>query len=162
MLAGSLLSGLVGAYGRERHEGRSPDGSWWLTRACAMPVLAIISYWLIDQFHLSNPQGALATAILSMMGYEAIAIVLDRAKKRGSQIADAAIGGVQATPRPYVSVVDTDDAGRPTAHVEIVEVDKPAQNGVGAALRSSLKGAVAEPLPDDMTDLVNRLGDPEL
>jgi hypothetical protein len=50
VIAIGLSAGLIGAYGRERNNGLSPDGAWWLTRFCILPFFAIVGVWAADQF----------------------------------------------------------------------------------------------------------------
>lgn len=161
LLVFSLSAGIVGAYGRERHEGRAPDAQWWKNRLYIMPFLAITSSFLTDQFKLSNQQTAMAASLLSLLGYEAVRMISERAKKRGAQAGaafDAVMGSdTAAAPRPYHSIVDVDDKGRAVAHVEPTDDARPRRGAIGAALREAI------PRPNDADEdqqaLINRLND---
>lgn len=142
-----LSAGLIGAFGRERHEGRKPDGNWWLSRLCIIPFLAITATTAVDQFRLSNQQAAFLAAVLSLMGYEAVRIILERMKLKGEAAISAGgevVGGPAEAARPYHSVIDTDAAGRATAHVEQTD---PVAPEVGA-IRRGLQ-TVFPPAPED-------------
>lgn len=152
----ALAAGLIGAYGRERHEGRRPDASWWLTRLCIMPFFAIVVTFCIDQFTMSRQQTALLASLLSMSGFEAVRFILERATKRGEQMIDAVLP-IAATAKPYLSKVDTDDAGRATAHMTMTDPDKPAASGVGAALSEVYTSSVKAEMPSALGDLATEL-----
>lgn len=155
LMAFSLAAGMVGAYGRERHEGRAPGISWWQNRAMILPFLAIVSVWVQEQFSLTMSQLAMAAALLSLLGYEAVRIISENAKKRGEQAAKAlGVGGSgPPTPKPYHSVVDTDDKGRAVAHVEPTDKANPTRGSVASAL----KEAFPVPDHDPDRDLLDRL-----
>jgi hypothetical protein len=161
----SLTAGLVAAYGRERHQGRAPAPSWWFIRLCSMPFLAILTVALVDQFGLNGSKTAFIAAMLAMMGYELIAILVDRGINRAKELADT-VGAreADAKARPYHSIVDTDESGRAAAH--IVPTPPPAPIGgevggvVGQELRSVFppKGdggmkTLLDSLDDDMSDV---------
>lgn len=150
----SLGAGMIGAYGRERHEGRAPTKAWWTNRALIMPFLLITAVWVTDQFKLNNQQAAMCSALLSLLSYEAVRLISDRAKKTAETAADA-IGAMIPAPRPYHSIVDTDQAGRPVAHVEVTDPVAPSRNAIGAALKESI------PIPpgDPDADLLRKLDD---
>jgi len=163
VLAFSLSAGIVGAYGRERHEGRAPDADWWKNRFYIMPFLAITASYLTDQFALSNQQMAMAASLLSLLGYEALRMILERARKKADIAADTAnevLGGGKATPRPYHSVVDTDAEGRAVAHVEPTDQEHPRQGSMRSALRETYR--TPKDLPDEQQNLLDRLGDIEV
>jgi hypothetical protein len=156
VLALGLSSGLIGAYGRERHEQRNPNANWWISRLCIIPFLAIVASAAVEQFHLTNQQAAFLAAVLSLMGYEAVRIIIERAKLRGGAATAAIAAEVPEGSRPYHSVIDTDHAGRATAHVEPTDPLHPRRSGIGKALRESL------PLPEDdgfAADMRGILGD---
>lgn len=150
----SLGAGLIGAYGRERHEGRLPTGSWWLTRLCIMPFLAIVVAFCTDQFTLTRQQAALLSALLALMGYEAVRVILDRASKRGGALIDTII---PATAKPYTSMIDSDDAGRTTAHLMMTPGSGSAQDVAGAALHEAYDRAVVEPLDEATNEILRKL-----
>lgn len=142
-----LSAGLIGAFGRERHEGRKPDSNWWISRLCIIPFLAITSTSAVDQFRLTNQQAAFLAAVLSLMGYEAVRMILERMKLKGDAALSAAtdvVGGPAEAARPYHSVVDTDQAGRATAHVEQTDMVSPEVGAIRRGLQASFP-----PPPDD-------------
>jgi hypothetical protein len=142
VIALGLSAGLIGAYGRERHEGREPNLDWWISRLCIIPFLGIVSSFAVDQFGLSNQQATFLSSVLSIMGYEAVRLILEHSREKG-EAASRAIGGIvgggKAKVRPYHSIVDVDDAGRPTAHVEPTDEKHPRRAAVGSALRQTFK-----------------------
>lgn len=143
VIALGLGSGLIGAYGRERHEGRVPDGNWWLSRICIIPFLGIVASFSVDQFGLTVQQASFLSAVLALMGYEAVRMILDRAKLKGQEatkiLGDVVAADVPAGPRPYHSVIDTDAAGRATAHVEETDPKHPRRGALGHALRQTFE-----------------------
>jgi hypothetical protein len=145
---------LIAAYGRERHEGRLPSSSWWVTRLCVMPFLAIVVVFAADQFSLTRQQYALLAALLSLSGYEAVRIIIDRAQRRGTALVDSII---PATAKPYASKIETDGAGHPVARLMVYDPEHPRSAGVGDALRSGYSGAVQDELPVDQTDLLGEI-----
>lgn len=154
----ALWSGLIAAYGRERHVGSDPDLRWWINRACIMPVLAIMSAFLIDQFSLNNIQSAMLSSTISMMGFAAIDLWLWRAKKiAGAPGADVVAADAQAAARPYFSKVDVDDAQRPTAHVQFVKPDAPRRSATGGALREAFRQPTNEPIPEEQWSMLDKL-----
>lgn len=153
LMAFSLAAGMVGAYGRERHEGRAPGISWWQNRAMILPFLAIVSVWVQEQFSLTSSQLAMAAALLSLLGYEAVRMISEHAKKRGEQAAKALGVGGPPEAKPYHTIVDTDDKGRAAVHVEPTNDEHPRRGAVGSALHDAFP--VVEGDGDD--DLLNKL-----
>lgn len=147
----SLGAGLVGAYGRERHEGRLPAFDWWLTRLCIMPFLAIVVAFAIDQFDLSRQQTALLASLLALMGYEAVRIIIERARRSGDALIEA------VTPKPYGSIVDTDSQGRTTVHIVPTNERNPRRGGIGEGMKGVYASSVSEELPADLNRLVDKL-----
>ena len=148
----SLSAGLVAAYGRERHQGKAPTRSWWAVRLYAMPFLGIITAAVVDQFSLNSTKTAFVAAMLAMMGYELIGVLHDRGLEGVKKLSDT-FGGSDAptTPRPFYSIVDTDDAGLPTAHVVVT----PTEEAVGDVNVSVAGEALRRihPAPTDVSDM---------
>jgi hypothetical protein len=84
------------------------------------------------------------------MGYEAVRIITDSARRRAEQLGmiPASGGGVVpekpmvATPRPYASIVDSDDKGRATAHVVLTPGEGTPLDVVGDALADAFDHSV--------------------
>ena len=80
---GSLV-GLLGAYGREQHEGRTPDRKWLGGRLCIMPFLAVAAAALTDLMHLSGQVAAFVAAIFSLLAYDLVRVIAMRTLKRAA------------------------------------------------------------------------------
>lgn len=73
-----MMVGLLGAFGRERHEGRRPGGDWWLNRLLLMPFLAGAGTAAAVAFALPNPVAHFVASLLSLMGYSALPEIMNR------------------------------------------------------------------------------------
>jgi len=80
---GSLL-GLLGAYGREQHEGRAPDRKWLLDRLCVMPFLASAAAALTDTLHLSGQVALFVASIFSLLAYDLVRVIAMRTLKKAA------------------------------------------------------------------------------
>ena len=83
ILVGSLV-GLLGAYGREQHEGRAPDRQWLVGRLCIMPFLAFAAAALADTMHLSGQVSAFVAAIFSLLAYDLVRVIAMRTLKKAA------------------------------------------------------------------------------
>lgn len=78
---GSLI-GLLGAYGREQHEGRKPDRRWLGLRLCVMPFLALAAAAAAETLHLSGQVAAFLASVFSMLAYDLVRVIALRALKK--------------------------------------------------------------------------------
>lgn len=156
IVSSSLVAGLIAAYGRERHDGRRPDKGWWWTRVYILPFLGIVTGWCVSRFNLTNNDAAMLSAILALLGYEAVRIITAKSKKGLEKIADKL---APEAGQGFHSLVDTDDKGRTAAHIEVVNKETPRRGALGAALRETYTPPPNEPLPPDMTDSLDKLDD---
>lgn len=124
-------------------------------RLYVIPFMAIVTAWAVSRASLTNQDAALVASILSLMGYEAVGLILTKVKKSAVPLIIGPVDEPQS--RPYYSVVDTDDAGRPAAHVEITNMDKPRRTTIGRTLREIYREP--EDIPDEMTAFLKQLDD---
>lgn len=80
---GSLV-GLLGAYGREQHEGRDPNRKWLVLRLCVMPFLALAAAALADTLNLSTQVAAFVAALFSLLAYDMVRVIAIRALKKAA------------------------------------------------------------------------------
>lgn len=178
MIGIGLMAGLIGAYGRERHEGRTPSAQWWFTRVLLMPFLAMAASAAAEAFAFSPQRAGFIAALLALLGYDAIRLLTARvfgAKLLHITGLDDASGG-----QAVLRVVPGKEGGNlitievpeaiagqdetplhggkhlapETVPIEVVGPERSA--GVGMALRE-----VYQPVPTDMSDLLKSLEDPE-
>lgn len=82
VIALALAAGLAASYGRELEAGRWPDRRWWLRRVLILPLLAITATTATELFDLSTSVAAFSAAMLSLGGYDALALVELKWKQR--------------------------------------------------------------------------------
>lgn len=142
---GSLV-GLLGAYGREQHEGRAPDRKWLIGRLCIMPFLAFAAAAAADTMKLSAQVSAFVAALFSLLAYDLVRVIAMRTLKR-------AAGDLKL---PTDAQVEIEAGASPAVKVTTVAPAPP--------LRAELRQAFpAEPDHDpEMDRMIGELGDPEL
>ncbi len=146
-IAIGLSGGLLGAVGRERHEGRTPDPDWWINRLLVMPFLAIVA-GAASVTVLSNMPKAVSTfvaAVLSLTAYDAVRMIETRSLKRAADL----LGGARDLSEPDTMVEVAKGGG-------VVKVEHPgAPSDVGRALRKAHHAPVHD--NPDLSALLKRL-----
>lgn len=74
-----LAIGLAAAFGRERHEGRKPDGNWLTNRLLLMPFLAGCSIVIVRTAGLSSEAALFVAQMLSLLAYDGLRVMRMRA-----------------------------------------------------------------------------------
>lgn len=77
-----LAIGLAAAFGRERHEGRKPDGNWLFNRLLLMPFLAGCSIVIVRTAGLSSEAALFVAQMLSLLAYDGLRVMRMRALKK--------------------------------------------------------------------------------
>uniref|UniRef100_UPI0035CA56AB hypothetical protein n=1 Tax=uncultured Sphingomonas sp. TaxID=158754 RepID=UPI0035CA56AB len=146
---GSLI-GLLGAYFREQHEGRSPDRKWVAQRLGIMPFLALAASAVADLFKLSTQVALFISALFSMLAYDLVRVIALRTLKKVA-------GELDSIKLPSdVTVEVPAGSGKP----EVVTVQATPAPPARAELRKAFP-AKAERDPE-IDRLIDKLGDPEL
>jgi hypothetical protein len=148
IIAVGSLVGLLGAYGREQHEGRAPDRKWLVGRLCIMPFLAFAAAALSVMMNLSGQVMAFVAALFSLLAYDLVRVIAMRALKR------AAGGEIKLPTDAAVEI----PAGNGTP--EVVKV----KTTPGTPLRNELRQAFPAKASHDraLNRLLDDLGEPEL
>jgi hypothetical protein len=98
---GSML-GLLGAYGREQHEGRAPNRKWLIDRLCVMPFLASAAAALTDTLNLSGQVALFVASIFSLLAYDLVRVIAMRTlnKAAGGEVKLPTDAAVEILPSP--------------------------------------------------------------
>jgi len=147
IIAVGSLVGLLGAYGREQHEGRTPDRKWLVGRLCIMPFLAITASAITDTMHLSGQVAAFVSAIFSLLAYDLVRVIALRTLKK------AAGGEIKLPSDAAVEIPGS--AGAP----EVLKVKTTPGTPMRGELRQAIPFAPADP---DLNQLLDGLGEPEV
>lgn len=158
-----LWAGLLGAYGRERNDGRRPGSDWIINRLLIMPLLGITTSALASTLLRGLPLviSTFIATVLALLGYDAVRIIETRGRRSVERGIDA-IGDVIAGPaRDGSEMVAKIEPGSGTPQTVTLESIPPAQDGValaGRSLRRAFKPTGGQSA--ELTDLLKRL-DPE-
>jgi cell division septum initiation protein DivIVA len=85
IIAVALTAGLAASYGREREAQQTPGRGWWLNRLLILPLLAIATSAAAEAFKLTEAMSALAAAMLSLGGYDAVRVIEKKWRKRADR-----------------------------------------------------------------------------
>jgi hypothetical protein len=148
-----LAAGLLGAIGRERHEGRRPSGDWLTNRLLIMPLFAVVSATLGVTVLATLPRAVamFVATMLSLAGFRALDLL---EKKTLSRIANALPIGADAVPEAA--------PGLDVAHRPVTEGTSPPLTPGRPDVQPIRKLRDAVPLeatPLDQAVLLDRLKD---
>ncbi|MGY2732405.1 hypothetical protein [Sphingomonas sp. UYP23] len=148
---GSLI-GLLGAYFREQHEGRSPDRKWVDQRLGIMPFLMSAASAVSDLFKLSTQIALFVSALFSMLAYDLVRVIALRTLKKVA--GEGEVDGIKLPSDATVEVPAS--TGKP----EVLTVHATPPPPVRAELR---KAFPAKPEHDREIDrLIDELGDTDV
>lgn len=98
LIAGSLMAGLLAAYGRLLRAGKRPMPRWWPAHLLLLPMLIIGSIAARDLLSLSPSLTALTAGMLSLGGYDLLRVM--EAQWRRRMLGDAGQGPLRAPSAP--------------------------------------------------------------
>ena len=138
-------AGLLAAYGKEQHEGRKPDWKWLAGRLAIAPILAGAAAAAADQFGLKGNVLGFVSAMLSLLGYDALRAISSRALKKVEP-------GEATLPADALVKLPPTNAEPP-----VVKVERPS-SGISGALHETYDAVLKEALPDEHEEPLRRLG----
>lgn len=143
--------GLAGAYGKERHEGRTPDRHWLFNRLLIYPFLGLAAAFVAESFSLSPTKASFVASLLSLLAFDAVRILAARFMKRTEDAIDAVVKAADAG-LPVEIPAGTDVPQR-------VALDIPTPPAQTVPARNELRKAFPAPGKHDrgLDDLLNRL-----
>ena len=157
-IAFGLAAGFLGAYGRERNDGRRPGRDWFLNRLLIMPFLGIAATAASTTL-LSGLPRAVSTffaAFLAMAAYDAVRVIERRVIRNVERSIDVVTLG-QEDDAEVVTQVGSGHGAPEEIEVNIVPPREGKAHGIGLALRRAFKPAPSSP---DLAALLKRL-DPD-
>jgi hypothetical protein len=157
-IAFGLAAGFLGAYGRERNDGRRPGRDWFVNRLLIMPFLGIAATAAATTLLAAMPRAVstFVAALLAMMAYDVVRVIERRAIRNVERSIDVLTHG-QDDDAEVVTQVGSGQGAPEEIEVNIVPPREGNAHGVGLALRRAFKPAPASP---DLAALLKRL-DPD-
>lgn len=144
--------GLAGAYGKERHEGRTPDRHWLFNRLLIYPFLGLAAAFVSESFSLSPTKASFVASLFSLLAFDAVRILAARFVKRTEDAIDAVIKAADAG-LPVQIPAGTDIPRR-------VSLDIPPPTAESVVTRNELRKAFPAPGKHErsLDELIEKLG----